>query len=137
MSTFELEVLAAEKTLYKGKCISLVVPTSDGQYGIQAMHRNMIAAVIPGMLKFTVPDGTETIAAVSEGLVKVEDNQVLLLVDTAELPEEIDINQAKLSAEQAKEALLQKKSMEEYRAAQAKMARALSRMKVKKNRNAE
>ncbi len=137
MSTFELEVLAAEKTLYKGKSISLVVPTSDGQYGIQAMHRNMIAAVIPGMLKFTVPDGTETIAAVSEGLVKVEDNQVLLLVDTAELPEEIDINQAKLSAEQAKEALLQKKSMEEYRAAQAKMARALSRMKVKKNRNAE
>ena len=67
----------------------------------------------------------------------MEDNQVLLLVDTAELPEEIDINQAKLSAEQAKEALLQKKSMEEYRAAQAKMARALSRMKVKKNRNAE
>ena len=132
MNTFELSVLAAEKPFFEGKCISLVIPTVHGQYGIQAMHNNMIAAIVPGMLKITTPDNEEIIASVSEGAVKVEGNQVLILTDTAERPEEIDENRAKHSAEQAKESLLQRKSIQDYHAAQAKMARAISRLKVKK-----
>ncbi len=131
MNLFKLVVLAADKPFFEGECASLVVPISDGQYGIQANHSNMIAAIVPGMLKITLPDESELIAAVSEGLVKAENNQVLLLVDTAERPEEIDANRAKRSAEQAKEAILQKKSIQDYHAAQAKMARALNRLKVK------
>lgn len=132
MRIFEIHILAAERTFYEGDCISLVIPVIDGQYGIQAMHHNMITAVVPGMLKLTTPDGEDIIAAVSEGLVKVENGQVLILVDTAEHPDEIDENRARYSAEQAKEALLQKKSIQDYHAAQAKMARAISRLKVKK-----
>ncbi|MBQ8525779.1 MAG: ATP synthase F1 subunit epsilon [Clostridia bacterium] len=132
MNTFTLDFFAAEKPFYEGECVSLVVPINGGQYGIQAMHNNMIAAIIPGMLKLTTPKGDEIIAAVSEGLVKVESNHVLLLVDTAEHPEEIDENRARRSAEQAKEAILQKKSIQDYYAAQAKMARAIGRLKTKK-----
>lgn len=132
MNSFGLQVLAAEKPFFEGECISLVIPTIHGQYGIWAMHNNMIAAIVPGIMKLTTPEGAEIIASVSEGLVKVEDNQVLILVDTAEHPEEIDENRAKHSAEQAKEAILQKNSIQDYHAAQAKMARAISRLKVKK-----
>lgn len=135
MNAFTLVVLSAEKPFYEGDCVSLVIPTNGGQYGIQALHSDMIAAIVPGILKITTPDGEEVIAAVSEGLVKVENNQVLLLVDTAEHPEEIDENRAKRSAEQAKEAILQKKSIQDYHAAQAKMARAISRLRVKKYDN--
>lgn len=131
MNAFALTVLAAEKPFYKGECVSLVIPSIDGQYGIQAGHSNMIAAILPGELKFTSPDGVVTLAAVSEGLVKVEGGKVLILVDTAERPEEIDENRARRSAEQAKEAILQKKSIRDYYAAQTKMARALSRLRVK------
>lgn len=132
MNVFTLVVFAAEKPFYEGKCTSLIIPTIDGQYGIQANHSNMIAAIVPGMLKMTDSNGKEMLAAVSEGLVKVENNNVLLLVDTAERPEEIDENRAKRSAEQAKEAILQKKSIQDYYAAQAKMARAINRLRVKK-----
>lgn len=132
MNVFTLSVLAAEKLFYEGDCVSLVIPTTQGQYGIQAMHSNMIAAIVPGTLKFTAPDGEVTVAAVSEGLVKVENNHVLLLVDTAERPEEIDENRARRAAEQAKEAILQKRSIQDYQAAQAKMARAISRLRVKR-----
>ena len=134
MNTFALNVLAAEKPFFDGECISLVIPTSDGQYGIQAKHNNTIAAIVPGELKITTPDGNVIIAAVSGGLVKVENNQVLILVDTLELPEEIDENRAKRSAEQAKEAILQKKSIQDYISAQAKMARAIGRLRVKNSR---
>lgn len=131
MNTFALKVLAAEKPFYEGECVSLVIPTINGQHGIQANHSNTIAAIVPGMMKFTAPDGEVTIAAVSEGIIKIENNQVLLLVDTAERPEEIDRNHAERSAAEAKEAMLQKKSIQDYHAAQAKMARAISRLKVK------
>lgn len=132
MNTFTLNVLAAEKPFYDGECVSLIVPTNDGQYGIMANHNNMIAAIVPGVLKFIKPDETVIVAAVSEGLVKVENNSVLILVDTIELPEEIDENRAKRAAEQAKEAILQKKSIQDYYSAQAKMARALGRLRAKK-----
>ena len=132
MNSFSLLILAAEKPFYDGDCISLVIPTTQGLYGIQAMHSNMIAAIVPGMLKYTLPDGSEKIAAVSEGLIKVENNQVMLLVDTCERPDEIDENRAKRSKEEAMEAMLQKKSIQDYHSAQAKMARAINRLRVKK-----
>lgn len=134
MNRFRLDMLAAEKPFFQGECLSLVVPISDGQYGILANHSNMIAAIVPGMVKIIDSNEEEIIAAVSEGMVKVENNEVLLLVDTAEKPEEIDENRAKHSAEEAKEAMLQKKSIKDYYAAQAKMARAINRLKVKKIR---
>lgn len=133
MRTFPLVVLAAEKPFYEGDCLSLVYPTPQGLRGIQARHCNMIAAIAPGVLKITAPDGTKTVAAVSNGLIKVENDHVLLLVDTAERPEEIDENRARRSAEEAKEAILQKKSIQEYHDAQAKMARAINRLKVKRH----
>lgn len=131
MKPFSLTVLAAERSFYEGECKSLIVPTLDGQYGILANHSNTIGAVVPGTMKITTPEDKEIIAAVSEGLVKVEDNQVLILVDTAERPEEIDENRARHAVEEAKEAILQKKSIQDYHAAQAKMARAINRLKVK------
>lgn len=131
MNVFSLTVLAAERSFYEGDCVSLIIPTIDGQYGILADHSNMIGAVIPGRLKITTPEGSEILAAVSEGLVKVENNQVLILVDTAERPEDIDANRARHSMEEAKEALLQKRSIQDYQAAQAKLARAMNRLKVK------
>ena len=131
MSQFQVHILAADNVLYEGPCESLIVPTIQGQYGILAGHSNMISAVVPGKLSYRIPDHPVQIAAVSEGLVKVENNEVLVLVDTAERPEDIDANRAKRAADEAKEALLQKRSIQEYHSAQANLARAINRLKVK------
>ncbi len=131
MNCFDISVLAADKPFFSGKCESIVIPTSDGLYGIWANHRNLISDIIPGMLEMRKQNGETVIAAVSEGIVKVEDGNVLVLVDTIELPEEIDINRAKRNADRAKEEMLQKRSIRDYYQAQARMARALNRMKVK------
>lgn len=130
--TFQLWILAADKPFYKGECMSLIVPTLDGEREFLAHHSNMIAAIVPGMIHGKFPDGDSRTAAVSGGLLKVEDNDVLVLVDSIERPEEIDANRARRAREQAKEALLQKQSIREYRTAQANLARAVNRLKVKK-----
>ncbi len=135
MRMFRVDILAADKPFYQGDCQSLQVPTSGGQYGVLAGHRNMIAAIVPGTLHFRDGDGKEQVAAVSEGMIKIENGKVLMLIDSMERPEEIDANRARREAEEAKEEILQKKSIQSYYTAQARMARALNRLKVKEKFN--
>ena len=131
MDTFVVHILAADHTFYEGPCVSLTIPTSDGERGILAHHDSMIAAIQPGTLRYQVPGQPMQTAAVSPGMVKVEHNDVLVLVDSAERPEEIDEARARREADQAHEALLQKKSRQEHQIAQATLARALNRLRVK------
>ena len=131
MEPFQVHILAADRTFYEGPCLSLTIPVSDGELGILAHHASMIAAVVPGTLRWQAPDQPVQLAAVSPGMVKVENNEVLVLVDSAERPEEIDEMRARREADQAREALLQKKSRQEHQVAQATLARALNRLRVK------
>ena len=133
MASFQVHILASDHTFYQGPCQSLIVPTPQGQYGVLANHSNMISAISPGTLQYKLEGQPFQQAAVSSGLLKVENNSVLILVDTAERPEEIDENRARRSAEEAREALLRKRSIREYRSAQATLMRALSRLKVKRD----
>ena len=131
MEPFQVHILAADKTFYEGPCVSLTIPTSDGEQGILAHHSSMIAAVQPGTLRYQLPEEEPQIAAISPGMVKVEKNVVLVLVDSIERPEEIDAARARREADEAREALLQRKSRQEYQLAQATRARALNRLRVK------
>ena len=131
MDTFQVHILAADRTFYEGPCVSLTVPTNDGERGILAHHSSMIAAIQPGTLRYQVPGEEPRLAAISPGMVKVEDNDVLVLVDSAERPEEIDEARARREIEEAQEALLQQRSRQEHQIAQATLARALNRLRVK------
>ena len=133
MERFQVTILASDHPFYEGACYSLVLPTAAGMCGIRARHSNMITALVPGTLTYQSEEGVTREAAVSGGLAKVENGEVLILVDTAERPEEIDAKRAQRDADAAKEALLQKKSIQEYRTAQANLARALTRLRVKRH----
>ena len=131
MSAFHARILASDTLFFDGDCEFMVVPCTDGAMGILSHHSNMIAAVVPGELRFQPVGGPLRTAAVSAGLVKVEAGEVMLLVSTAERPEDLDVNRAR----RAKEALLQKKSMQEHRNAEAQLARAISRLRTKEHWN--
>lgn len=131
MDPFQVHILAADQTFYEGPCLSLTIPASDGELGILAHHSPVIAAVKPGTLRYQVPGEEPRLAAISPGIVKVEKDDVLVLVDSAERPEDIDVVRAQREADEAREALLQKQSRQEHQIAQATLARALNRLRVK------
>jgi len=131
MKTFQVHILAADKNFYEGPCVSLTIPTSDGEQGILACHSGMIAAILPGLLRYRTPEGPVQFAAVSSGMVKIEKNEVLVLVDSVERPEEIDAARAEREIDEAREAILQRRSRQEYQLAQATLARAMNRLRVK------
>lgn len=133
MKTFNLNILAADFPFYSGPCESLIITSLQGKYGILADHCNAIIAVVPGSLLYRPPNQEAVVVAASGGLAKVENNEVLVLVDSAERPEDIDINRARRAADAAREAILQNKSIQEYKIAQARLARALNRLRIKGN----
>ena len=88
MNKFRLKILESDRKFYDGECESVTFSISDGEYGILAGHSNMIAAVETGELRFTDGEGKKTLLSVSTGIVKVENGDVLILVDSLELPED-------------------------------------------------
>ena len=122
-AVFQLDVLAASVPFFQGKCVSAVIPVTDGEYGVLAGHSNAVGAVCAGELRFETEDG-------EPGLFKIDGDRVLLLLDAAEWPEDIDVNRALRARREAEEELRQKRSMAEYQLAQGNLARALNRLRI-------
>ena len=125
MKTFPLRVLAPERTFFDGACTSLTVPSIDGMYGLMAQHEDIVLAIVPGKLTLRDADGVEQIAAVSEGVLKMEHGEALVR------PEEIDLHRAEEMAAEARAELKAKRSAQEQAIANARIARAISRIHVK------
>ena len=131
---FQLHILCPDRDFYEGPCTSLVLPTPAGEYGVLAGHVDTIAALVPGLLTGRLPDDSKLTAVVSHGMARIEGNDVLVLVNSAEKPEEIDAARAGRAAEKARAELQQKHSWQEYLQAQANMNRAMVRLKAAKKK---
>ena len=85
MNTFTVHLLSANRTFYEGECESLIIPAVDGQYGVLAGHSNTITALVPGKLVFRVPGEEAQEVAVSSGIMKVEDGDVLITMGAGDI----------------------------------------------------
>lgn len=132
MNTFILKVLATDNPFFEGESTSLIVPTLDGQYGILAHHSNMISAITPGILTFKDKDEKEIKIKVSNGMVKFESNVALVLVEDAYLPEDEEKILKEKEEKHKKEKEIQRKSINDYLMAQARISREMSKLSNKK-----
>lgn len=132
MKTFSLRICEADGIFAEGEAEMVVIPTVDGEYGVMADHENMVFSIIPGRLKYRMVGGETKIASIASGMMRVEDNDVLILTEAIEHPEEIDFERARRKEAEAREAILQKKSIKDYYLAQATLIRSINRMRVKR-----
>lgn len=128
---FSLKIVASDHIFYDGKANCLIVPAIDGEQAIMAHHEEMLLATKEGSLRFRNKNDVWQTAVVGVGIVQVANNRAVVLVDSAERPEDIDEKRAQEALERAKEQLRQKLSIQEYKISQASMARALSRLREK------
>ena len=129
MNSFILNITASSGEFYQGSCESMVLPVKDGVYGVQASHSPVLVAIHMGMLKFTV-DGETREILVGDGIAEVTPTFVLLLVDSAERPEDIDKNRAEAARIRAEERLQHKQSMHEYYQTKIALDRAMQRLQI-------
>ena len=131
---FKLQIMASDHMVFDGDAQSVSLPTTEGSVGILADHSNVIMAVSPGMLEYTA-EGEKHQAVVSDGLLKVENGEVMILVDAAEKPEDIDEARARRAEERARQELKRANSNRDHAMVEAELSRALSRIKASKSRH--
>lgn len=128
--TFGLQVMSINGIFYDGRAKNIILPCEDGQRCIQAHHEGMWVAIYAGEIKIQKPDGEWMTAVCGNGSVQVANNRCIVLADTVERPEDIDVRRAQEAYELAQERIRQKNSIAEYKMGQAAMARALTRLKA-------
>ncbi len=129
-SVFTLRILTPEKTFFCGEVQRVIVRTTEGDVGILAKHVKYAASLPAGPIRLLFEDGTERLAALSGGMLKVSDNQTAILANAAEWAEDIDVDWAKRSEEDARKRRENAKNQTETKRADAKLSRALNRLRV-------
>ena len=75
-------------------------------------------------------DGRVLEVAVSEGFAEIKPESVVIIVDTAEWPDEIDVKRAERAKERAEERMRQHQSTNEYYHTKAALSRAMNRLRI-------
>jgi len=100
----KLEIVTPEKRVLDTEVETVTLPTASGEAGILQHHAPLISALKPGVLSY-VAKGTTDKLVVSAGFVEVNSDVVSVLVDTAEMPAEIDVAAAKTDLDAAEKAI--------------------------------
>ena len=130
MSTFSLQIITPEKIFFEGDVQRVIVRTTEGDVGILAKHEKYVAALPSGPIKITMEDGRERLAALSGGAVKVSPSQTAILANAVEWAEDIDVDWAKRSEQDALRRKENSKNEQELQYAEMKLKRALNRLRV-------
>ncbi len=126
---FTLDIVTPTKTVYSGEVLSFSAPGVDGGFQVLHSHAPLLAAITVGRVKLTDASGTEFHYATSGGFVEVKDNKVILLAETAERSDEIDVKRAEEAKLRADDRLGKLEAVDEERA-RASLMRAINRLRI-------
>ena len=127
--TFKLEVISPDGREYESDVIHLQAPGLEGDFGILADHAPIMAALRAGKLHVDEPN-TSFDFAVSGGYLEGHDNLIVLLAETCERKEDINVERAQQARDRALKRLEVVKGDIDIDRARAALMRALNRLHV-------
>ena len=132
MNTFPLRIGTPDGLLFEGEAERIVCRTITGDLAILAGHVNYCTAIGMGEAHVVTADGERRSAACIGGMISMMNGTCRVLATTWEWKEDIDAERA-MAAKKRAEELLAKGGLDdrEYKAAAAKLQRALVRLSVK------
>ena len=129
MSKLKLEIVTAERQTFSGEVNAVIAPGVEGQLGILPHHAPLMTMLHPGEL-IIKKDGEEFYLAITGGFLEVRPDKVVILADSCEHCEEIDVVRAEAAKKRAEERLKSYSPEIDHARAEAAMRRALIRLKV-------
>ena len=129
MKPFHIEIVTPDGLIYDGQAESVLVRTHDGDVEILANHTDYIAPLATGRARLII-DGQKRFAAINGGFISVTKGEVKLVTITFEYSDQIDLSRAKAAKEKAENKLKAANDANTERLVKAKLARAISRIKV-------
>lgn len=131
MTPFKLQIITPDGVFFDGETDNLILRTTVGDKGILAHHEPYVAALPIGKFKVKL-DGKYRYGAVASGIVKVSKDKTVVLAQSCEWADEIDLERAEKAKKVAEERLSSPASDQELMVAEYKLKRALNRIETTK-----
>lgn len=129
-----LQLITLSGIKYKADAYSVVLPTADGQITVLGDHEPLMSALVPGVISVRKQAGDTEDAvehyATYGGVVEITHEGPRVLVDEADLGDEINQAEAEKAHAEAQKLLAGAKSRVEIEHAQAMMDRQAVRIQV-------
>lgn len=133
-NAFKLRVISPDRIFYEGEAIMLELNTTEGQIGIYKNHVPMTYIIEPGVMTITESEDSQKEAALHSGFIQILQEEITILAEAVEWPEEIDENRAKEAQIRAERRLAMKDPNINIQRAEMALHRALTRQEVKNKR---
>lgn len=95
MAELTVRLVATDKELFTGRATLVVLETMEGQMGIMSRHSPGMAILKDAPVLIRTTDKGDVHAAVHGGFVTVDQDNVIILAETAELAEDINVDKEK------------------------------------------
>ncbi|MEI6587515.1 MAG: ATP synthase F1 subunit epsilon [Candidatus Moraniibacteriota bacterium] len=132
-SKINFKIVTSEKTVYEDVIDQATFMTTDGQITILPNHRSYITSLESGEAMVKIK-GEEVFLSISGGFIEFHNNTLIVLADTAERAEEIDLARAEEARKRAEELKKEAISMddEDYARVAAAIQKESARIRVAK-----
>lgn len=112
---FHVEVLTPEGATFEDEVQMVSTRTQTGSIGIFARHQPLLGMLVPTELRLYRDDNDVVKFAQGEGYLQISQDGVLILVEEAHTPDELDVADLKEKLRKAEEAVAAaEKGTEEY-----------------------
>jgi len=127
--TFQLEIVTPAKLLVKDVAEEAQIPGLNGYLGILPGHAPLITELSVGTITYRSGAAEHTLA-VAWGFAEVLPDKVTILAETAERPQEIDVERAQKAKDRAEQRLKSNDPKVDFDRAEDALQRAETRIKV-------
>ncbi len=126
----KFQIVTPERIVLEEEIKQVTVPTQMGEITVLPGHIPLVAALAAGEIR-AKKNGKEILMAVSGGFIEVSKNKIVILADTAERAEEINVKRAEEARQRALKLKEEKRfDRVEFTVLQAKIEKELARLKV-------
>lgn len=127
---FQVKIITPDRIFYTGEVEMIEFMTSSGQIGVYKNHIPLTTVLAPGAVMLHEAEG-EKVAAVHAGFAEILPEQVTLLAEIAEWPEEINESRAEAAKQRAEERISARNADVDLARAEFALRKALTRINVK------
>jgi F-type H+-transporting ATPase subunit epsilon len=129
--TFQLEIVTPEKMVVRDVAEEMQIPGANGYLGILPGHAPLITELAVGEISYRKAGQTHYLA-VAWGFAEVLPEKVTILAETAERPQEINVERAQVARQRAEEELKTGQTEADFTHAEDSLKRAETRLDVAK-----
>jgi F-type H+-transporting ATPase subunit epsilon len=134
MANLTVEIVTGERVVFTESDVDMVVaPGADGTLGILPMHAPLITTLAQGELR-VIKGGVEQSLVIFGGFMEVTGDKVVVLADSAERAEEIDLARAEDARHRAEASIRDRASNADLAQSELALRRAALRLQVGQRR---